>query len=1513
MGKTFKKILCSLLVVVMCLTSAPLDGFVGWKFNAEAATYKVGDIIEFGEYPQTQVQNATLIETLNQQDFTMASYNYSVNNENSDFMRYADIEFQGSKYRAVIFDECRPSRVNWGHSDIQSGFDMAARQLMYGYKKGVVYWFKYEPIKWIVLNPTTNLVISKDVIDSQPFTKTCYSRPSDGIGSYSDPACTKVANTYSTSWIKTWLNTIFKDWAFSSKQQGFLKEINLPSVSQVKTGTPYFVDGYHRRAYSSDYAKSQGLDYYSSEYVDWLLRDKGFGDIYCYAVWPGGGYESTNAIASATDNGIRPIIKLSSLPDKAKYYTEPTAPYDMNKLKSGDTIHLSAFKEFMGEKNRLYGVSWHTTNAAVASVTSAGVVTIKDKGLAQIYFKYNNNKSTVVPIISNGCIVTDDFNILRPETEAMPTLDPKGQAILDKTGFDITEILSNISLDGGKLKGPTVTIAGQEVTLFEFDVGAEFPLLEGTTIVVDTKEKRIKVGIGIKENSSAQVGKAGQKTTYWSESYKEVKNLYQKATGKKVTTTKLWNDFSALRGRLKKINGKMALNCDTYLAGYLEFSYSKNSYEFVEGGVLAECNFGATVESRWPSFPAAYTVFGVTAGAHGDLTVKVKDYKSSYTGNIGGNLKASYGVGLGEKKVSDTYIEGGMEATLNVNFAFPASSLKNSLTVEMTGDFYVTAKALGYELYSDVFPFADFQLYPSFQQNRRMMMLRNVSATELEKTATPIDRDYTTDESKIDIAEDTFKKSDLYAFNTPTLVQLSNNKQMLVWVDDDGTKSSINRTTLYYSIFNGSAWSMPDIVFESKGYNGTPVVVSDGTNVHILWSMSPEMSAADGYTELVKSLDLFYIKYNGSIFEEPIQITTANDIQEFSYDMTLVGSDVYITWLENSDNNSMMGTGKNSLKTANIVNGALSDVNTIIETSDFITGTTMLAEDTLSYYIITESDSGSKLLEFKEGIETELRNIPERMSQLDTFNNLITFVEDSRLIKYNGETFYAFNMDNVDNYEFVTNGTETAVITLVQGANGSEKMMASYHNEEDNTWTAFVPLLDDGTYIRNYSAIMNSEGEILAAVNSVEVNENSAVDGRYGKATLFVLNGSNYFDLAIGEYLYKNKNEEGEDELLFEVTNLSSTTLESITVDIVDTAGGNATMDIPCELVAGETKEFSVVYEGLTSIGQKDVTVTVSNRAYVENNLVNNSIATTIGYADLVVEDLVKMYEGCTPTICFNIVNRGFSTAENIIVDFIDTLETNKVLNTFLIKKLEPQKDEKITIVVPKEYLHSTTEDIYNSLAISITTDSIEENTENNKELLVYYDYSELSENSAKHSLSLIGTVEATCTDEGIETYGCSECDYTETRTLYPTYHMYNSEYFDEIPATCKEPGYTWGEYCYDCKTWVYGHEEIDIDSTNHPNKKIDIFWDATCEESGFMKGVYCPDCKVWIEGAGTIEPKGHDYEGDICKTCGESKVDNCTCICHSTGVMSVVWKLLTIAFKFFKANPVCECGQPHY
>ena len=49
MGKTMKKILCTLLVVVMCLTSAPLQGFVDLDWSWLNFGVRASALVETGQ------------------------------------------------------------------------------------------------------------------------------------------------------------------------------------------------------------------------------------------------------------------------------------------------------------------------------------------------------------------------------------------------------------------------------------------------------------------------------------------------------------------------------------------------------------------------------------------------------------------------------------------------------------------------------------------------------------------------------------------------------------------------------------------------------------------------------------------------------------------------------------------------------------------------------------------------------------------------------------------------------------------------------------------------------------------------------------------------------------------------------------------------------------------------------------------------------------------------------------------------------------------------------------------------------------------------------------------------------------------------------------------------------------------------------------------------------------------------------------------------------------------------
>ncbi len=160
-------------------------------------------------------------------------------------------------------------------------------------------------------------------------------------------------------------------------------------------------------------------------------------------------------------------------------------------------------------------------------------------------------------------------------------------------------------------------------------------------------------------DDSAVIGPDGNKTAYWSESYRKVKNLYQDTTGKKVTTTKLWNDYSKLRGKLKKQNASLGLKASASVAGYLEFSCGSGKPVFSKGGIVTEMKTGADYTFHWnPPFSAVYTRIGVGVDSAGNLELKYNNAKQFvFSGSLAINGTLEGAIGIGSKR-GGTYAEG---------------------------------------------------------------------------------------------------------------------------------------------------------------------------------------------------------------------------------------------------------------------------------------------------------------------------------------------------------------------------------------------------------------------------------------------------------------------------------------------------------------------------------------------------------------------------------------------------------------------------------------------------------------------------------------------------------------------------------------------------------------------------------------------------------------------------------------------------------------------------------------
>ena len=282
-----KKLLSLILVAIMLVTAMPIA-------MAEDNTYKVGDIIHFGLYPQTEVKDETLIDELNvlaPEWKDWISYGYYVGDGNygsvqGDWMRYVDVVYKDSKYRGVKFTQYRPS-----YTCSETSY---TNQDDNGYNTNTIYWFEFEHIDWRILDPSEGLVMCESIVDAQAYNNTVYR--GDGSNAIYEGG-------YKTSSIRQWLNCDFYNTAFTDEEKSKIdtttlnhyyydsymldnaivdKEFNNDevkdkifflsyneSINSLFGFNPDPYDAYDiaRQAQGTDYAKSQGLYVESNDYL----------------------------------------------------------------------------------------------------------------------------------------------------------------------------------------------------------------------------------------------------------------------------------------------------------------------------------------------------------------------------------------------------------------------------------------------------------------------------------------------------------------------------------------------------------------------------------------------------------------------------------------------------------------------------------------------------------------------------------------------------------------------------------------------------------------------------------------------------------------------------------------------------------------------------------------------------------------------------------------------------------------------------------------------------------------------------------------------------------------------------------------------------------------------------------------------------------------------------------------------------------------------------------------------
>lgn len=321
---------------VYCLLAAVLLTALLAAFPAAALAapnpYHTGDTVFLGRYPQTQVTDKALLKTLNAVEAPWAAYPYSAGDggygsmTRREYAYYKDVTCEGETYRAVRFTKYRPAYVFDGYPKAD-----ASVQKRNGFAAGKTYWFRFDPVEWMVLEPETGLLIAKNVLDAQPFSDAVY-RTEDGAGEgygrYGETSCRYSAdgaggvpaNSYADSSVRAWLNGVFYDTAFTAKQKKYITaprgakdKVRLLSGEETQNEAYYGEETFWGERLSilgagaTAYALSQGLDGGAEGDCLWLLGTPGENTGETESFY----YYRETSLTYDTGTGVRPVINVN--------------------------------------------------------------------------------------------------------------------------------------------------------------------------------------------------------------------------------------------------------------------------------------------------------------------------------------------------------------------------------------------------------------------------------------------------------------------------------------------------------------------------------------------------------------------------------------------------------------------------------------------------------------------------------------------------------------------------------------------------------------------------------------------------------------------------------------------------------------------------------------------------------------------------------------------------------------------------------------------------------------------------------------------------------------------------------------------------------------------------------------------------------------------------------------------------------------------------------------------------
>jgi len=578
-----------------------------------------------------------------------------------------------------------------------------------------------------------------------------------------------------------------------------------------------------------------------------------------------------------------------------------------------------------------------------------------------------------------------------PTPTSKPTPTPVISTEDKKYITNIEKSLPDFSnLGSAELKGPEISIGNNTFNIFKQKMSMDLSFFDAAnmTVNIDAKNKTAEVLLGIKSKNSATV-KKDPNDTYWRESYQEVKSLV-KSCGGKVNTTKLWNQFSKLRGKLKKVNGSAAFHVNGNAVGYVKLKLDDNGsvIGFEEGGMTAALEAGGSV--KVPLWWIVYSEFGVSGSVDGKICLTMNPQKViTPSGEL--NLAIKPHIALGADAVVIN-IKGGIEGEIGGKASFPWKSFSNSVSAYLTGKLYIQADTTvpGLSGYKD-WKFSRLELYPNLGKTTKSISKMTY------KRSTPVTQKEIQSVKQSQNLLDSAQESLVYENAKPAITTFADGTALMTYLDDTEENSG-GQTTLMYRLYQNGAWSdgkpvdktgRLDTAAQMFSHNGFTYVMYENSDVAITEDMSEE--------EILQHLTLKVARYDeeSQTFDKVVALREAGKNWSYKYQFASDGTDLYAVWGENSSGDALLEEGKTKIYRSKLAEDSWAAPEELYRTDDTISD---FAYGYVGDEFLLAMVQGETLLVNGETIATA----DTGMQAVKCIDGKIYFIQDGTLMRYDG-------------------------------------------------------------------------------------------------------------------------------------------------------------------------------------------------------------------------------------------------------------------------------------------------------------------------------------------------------------------------------------------------------------------------------------------------------------------------------------------------------------------------------